>query len=573
MTEEQGVRGYPRHGAARLLAHCLRRYWPLLAGAVAGGTIFQLSTVIFPLCVQYAIDTGIQRGDLAATARWAAVIVGIAVTLVAGLALMQWLVTVAAIRAANELRGALLDRALRLDRRTLARFGRGDLATRGTRDVDLVYTWLAGCASMVTGLVGFAVILVLVADQDGVLAIAGLATVPVLVVLNIVLPRRFAAVNSRLSAAHGARADAVEELLTASAAVRGIGGEGPLVERHALRSAEVTRETVATARVAAWWAAGAPFVPGAATAVGLLVGGHAVIGGSLTVGGLVAFTSWMSMLGVWVGVLTGRFTQLGEAFTAAGRINEVLLVTPAFTDPADPAELPASGTLVADGVAAHGIGPIELTVEPGEFVAVTGPLSSGKSTLLRLLGRWDDPDAGAVRYGGVDLRAARLAEVRRRFVVVAQRPEVVSGTVADNLRLGRPGLTDEELRAACRIAAIDTHFDALPDGYRTEVGERGNTLSGGQLQRLALARAVLHGANVLLLDDITSAVDAATERRILERLRAWASDPAAPRTIVFASHREAVIAAADRRVALPDPRRAGESADRAPSLAIGGTGG
>lgn len=540
----------------RLLIWCLRRRLPLVLGAVVGGTIFQAASVAFPLFVQFAIDDGIHPGDTGATARWAGVIVALSLVLVGGLALMQTLITTASVRTTNEVRSALLDRALRLDRRSLAGFGRGDLVTRGTRDVDVVHAWLFGVASMITGCLGFATILVLIATQDGLLAIVGLATVPVLIVLNIVLPKRFGAANARLSAAHGSRADAVEELLAASAAIRGIGGEGPLLERHTARSATVARETVATARVAATWAAGAPFVPGAATAVGLLVGGQAVIAGSLTIGGLVAFSSWMSMLAVWVGVLTSRFTQLGEAVTAARRINEVLLSTPSVVSPENPRPLPECAPLRVAGVRVLDergtvLGPVDLLAEPGEFVAVTGPIGSGKSLLLRLIARWEDPDEGTVCYGDVDLRRAELTDVRNRIVFVPQRPALVSGTIAENLRIGRPELTDAELRAACRIAAIDEHLAALPDGYDTQVGEQGATLSGGQLQRLALARAVLHGAEVLVLDDVTSAVDAGTERLILDRLRTWSRGNGTARTVVFAGHREAVATAADRVVALP----------------------
>ncbi|MFD2474604.1 ABC transporter ATP-binding protein [Amycolatopsis silviterrae] len=550
MTDTGGTTS-PR-AAVRLLGRCLRAEWKHVLPAIAGGAVFQLSSVVFPLCVENAIDQGINAGDQTATVRWALAVVGAAVTLVAGLALMQWQITVAAVSASNGLRADLLDQGLRTDRRGPARFGRGDLAIRGTRDVDFVQHWMAGFASMVTGLGGFAVILVLIGRLDGLLALVGLATVPLLVALNIVLPKRFAAANNRLAAAHGARADTVEELLSASAAVRGIGGSGPLLDRHAEHSGTVAEETMATARAAANWAATGPFVPGLATAVGLLAGGRAAIDGSLTIGGLVAFTTWMAMLGMWVGVLTDRFTQLGEALTAGRRIAEVLDV-PVAEDRGTP--LPARAALVASGAEARPgpgrtIGPFDFTVGPGEFVALAGPMGSGKSTLLRLLAGWADPDAGTVSYGGTDLRTAAREDVRRRLAFVPQRPGLISGTIRENLMLGRPHLTEEDLRSACVAAAIHDHLVTLPNGYDTETGEGGATLSGGQLQRLALAQAFLHGADVLLLDDVTSAVDAVTERRILAGLREWLA-AGEGRAVVFAGHRGAVAEAADRVVALP----------------------
>ncbi|RJQ82027.1 ABC transporter ATP-binding protein [Pseudonocardiaceae bacterium YIM PH 21723] len=502
------------------------------------GVVYQLSMVLTPLCLQYAIDDGLQKNDLAATAGWAGIIALVACTLVGGVIVMELTITRAATLAINEVRASLLDHALRLDRRTISGFGRGDLATRGTRDMDTLYDWLVGVASLITGLIGFTVMLTLIGTQESMLAIAGLATVPLLLAMNLVLPRKFGKVNDKLAAAHSSRADAVEELLSASVAVRGIGGEGPLVARHAERSAQVTEAAIATAKVGADWAAAGPFIPGMATAVGLLVGGQAVIDGRLTVGGLVAFTSWMGMLGLWVAMLTFRFTQLSEARTAARRVDAVLSAVPAITDPAHPVPLPDRGELRAEGLSVGPLHGIELTVPSGGFLVITGALSSGKSLLLRLLGRWELADEGTVTYGGVDLGAAPLAEVRRRIALVAQRPEVITGTIRDNLSLGRPELSDEDIAEACRIAAFDVPLD-------TAVGERGNTLSGGQLQRLALARALASGAEVLLLDDITSAVDTGTEQVILSGLKQWNG------TIVFASHRDAVIAAADDLLDLP----------------------
>ncbi|WP_411083384.1 ABC transporter ATP-binding protein [Streptomyces sp. cmx-18-6] len=544
----------------RLLTGCLRDRPALAALAVLGGLVYQLALIALPWFIERAVDQGIVREDSSALLRWAVIIVAAGILAALAEMLLGWYSTLLATTQGNRLYIALADRVSRLDTSALTRFGEGDLGMRGTRDVDLVRGWLSGFASFVTGIAGFAVMIVAIMRLDPLLAVLCVLCVPPLVWINTYwFPKRFGAANTRLSAAHGSRADAVEELLSASAAVRGLGGEPALVRRHHERSATVTEHTLATGRVSADWAALSPFVPALAIGAGLGLGGVAVLRGTMSVGGIVAFTSWMSMLVLWVGVITLRVSQLSQATTAARRLQEVLLPRP--TDRAEGAEpLPAAGELTAEGVSHHSGGhailaPVDLTVRPGELIAVTGPTGSGKTTLLRILAGLLPPSTGVVRLGGLPLESADAADVHARIGYVPQRPVTLSGTLADNLRLGAP-YSDDELRRACHTAALDGYLDSAPDGLDTLVGERGSTLSGGQLQRLALARAVLRRPSVLLLDDITSAIDTTTERALLERLRAWSGTTA----VVCATHRSTFIEAADRTLALT-PARTPEADD------------
>ncbi|ARF65775.1 MULTISPECIES: ABC transporter ATP-binding protein [Streptomyces] len=540
----------------RLLTGCLRDRPALVFLAVLGGLVYQLSLIALPWFIERAVDEGIVHDDHSALIRWALVIVGAGILAALAEMVLGWYSTLLATTQGNRLYIALADRVSRLDGRAVARYGEGDLGMRGTRDVDLVRGWLSGVASFVTGVTGFAVMIVAIMRLDPLLALICLLCVPPLVWINTYwFPKRFGAANTALSAAHGSRADAVEELLSASAAVRGLGGEPALVRRHHERSATVTEHTLTTGRVSASWAALSPFVPALAIGAGLGLGGVAVLRGTMTVGGIVAFTGWMSMLVLWVGVITLRISQLSQATTAARRLQDVLLPHP--DDPAPGTEpLPATGDLTAERVG-HSAGgrtvlaPVDLTVRPGELVAVTGPTGSGKTTLLRILAGLVPPGSGTVRYGGRPLPEADPAEIHARLGYVPQRPVTISGTLADNLRLGSAH-TDDELRAACRTAALDDYLDAAPDGLDTVVGERGSTLSGGQLQRLALARAVLRKPPVLLLDDITSAIDTTTEHTLLERLRAWSGTTA----VVCATHRGSFLDAADRTLTLAPARTA-----------------
>ncbi|GAA0469923.1 ABC transporter ATP-binding protein [Paractinoplanes deccanensis] len=519
-----------------------------LTASWIGGLGYQAGLILLPWCLGRALDQGITPGDRSPLLYWAAATLLVSVALTGAEFAMRWWATLAGVRTGNRLLLRLAERVLGWDAVTAHRFSAGDLVTRGTRDVEQITIWLSTVPSLASGMLGFLAVLVVVATLDPMLAIVGLSTVPLLIAVNLWYPKRYEGANAALSAAHGARADAVEDLLSASTAVRGLGGEQVLIERHHEVSATVRDRTLALARIAAGWAANAPFVPWLATAIGVAFGGLAVLDGSFSVGGLVSFASWMTLLGRQVMMLTFRFGQLGDAWTAAGRIETVLTATPEMPERgAD--SLAAGGLLTAEGVtvALDGREPLrlpDLAVREGEFVAVVGPVGTGKTTLLRLLARLADPATGVIRYGGTDLRDAAIGDVRDAITIVGQRPLLLSGTIAENLRLGRAHLTDEQLREACRVAGILEHIESLPEGFATVVGERGSTVSGGQLQRLALARGLLRGAKVLLLDDVTSAVDARTERRILDGLRELGV------TIVFATSRTAVKDLADRVIDL-----------------------
>ncbi|MFE2913394.1 ABC transporter ATP-binding protein [Kitasatospora indigofera] len=546
-----------RRRARALLRGSLRPHRATVAAAMIAAAIRQVALLAVPWCVQKALDEGLRKNDDQALLLWSGATAATALVQFAGLYGWQYWAGFADAKVGADLRARLLRHLSGLDRAALASRGHGDLAMRATRDTDLVREWVHGLAVWVVLATTFVVVLPALAVLDLSLLLVTLGTLPFLVWVNLYFPKRFAAASGELARVHGERADAVADLLQVGTGLRGTGGHRPLVDRHHRASAEVTERTVTAARIEAGWAAVAPFVPRLAVAAGVGIGGLAVLDGRLSLGGLVAFTSWMAIVTLATRVLVDRLLERGQADVAAARIDEALSILPTVTEPeAGRAKaLPAEGALAFAGVTAVRdgrtvLGPFDLEVAHGEFVALRGATGSGKSTLLRLGVRLDDPDAGHVRYGGTDLREARLDEVRARIAYVAQRPVLLSGTVADNLRLGRD-LDDEALREACRTAGIHEQLAAMPDGYDTELGEGGTALSGGQVQRLAIARALLGDPRVLLLDDSTSALDTGTEQLVLDGLRRWA----AGRTVVFATHRSAVLDAADR-VAVVAPRPA-----------------
>lgn len=249
-----------------------------------------------------------------------------------------------------------------------------------------------------------------------------------------------------------------------------------------------------------------------------------------------------------------------RAMAAADRIFSITDRTPVVVEPDEPVVpeswpgLHFAGVTFAYPGRDTAVRHVDLAVEPGAKVAIVGASGSGKSTLARLAVRFWDPDDGRVKLGDTDIARLRLGDLRRTVTVVTQESHLFSGTVADNLRLGRPDATDAELRRAARTAAIDEELAQLPAGYDTEVGEMGLRLSGGQRQRIALARGVLTGSPVLVVDEATSDLDVETEALVLERLRGEVSG----RALVVIAHRLATVVDADEIVVL----EAGEIVER-----------
>jgi ATP-binding cassette subfamily B protein len=259
-----------------------------------------------------------------------------------------------------------------------------------------------------------------------------------------------------------------------------------------------------------------------------------------------------------VGMLLG---QLSRSAASAGRVHEVLATDPAIVDrhgarplPDGPGEVRFEGVRFAYGDLASGARPVldglDLVVRGGEAVALVGATASGKSTVARLIPRFYDVDEGRVCIDGVDVRDARLEDVRRAVGIVFEDTFLFSDTVRNNIAFADPDASDEAVVRAARLAGADEFLQELPDGYGTIVGEHGYSLSGGQRQRIAIARAVIAEPRVLILDDATSSVDPTKEHEIRGALR----EVMEGRTTIIIAHRPATIALADRVVLLDGGR-------------------
>jgi len=295
--------------------------------------------------------------------------------------------------------------------------------------------------------------------------------------------------------------------------------------------------------------------------VGVLwIGARDVRADAMSAGALVQFVIYSVMVAGSVAALSEIWGELQRAAGATERLVDLLNADDAIADPVAPVALPrpVTGAIAFENVTlryptrpeAAALDHVQLTIAPGETVALVGPSGAGKTTIIQALLRFYDPTSGRITLDGHDLRDMTRADFRASMALVPQDPVIFAATARENIRFGRPDASDADVEAAARAAAAHEFISALPKGYDSEVGERGVMLSGGQKQRIAIARAILRDAPVLLLDEATSALDAESERAVQSAVERLAKG----RTTIIVAHRLATVKKADRIVVMDHGR-------------------
>ena len=561
----QIVRGEDRRGRKlRGLLELLRPYRGRTMLMFAALLVATAASLAPPYLAGRAIDSGIRKGDL--NALYVVVVLFVlsaAVTWGATYA-QTYLVNWVGERALQDLRVKLFRHMQRLSVGFYSRNKAGVLISRMTNDVEalnqLVTDSVVTLFQSTLTLIGTAVILVLL---DPGLALVTFLCFPILAVGSLAF--RIASTGAyRLTREKIAWVTAyLQETLSGVRVVRAFGQE----PRHEKRFAELNEDNRAanmkTVYLNAAYFPAVELLSAVATAAILLYGGNQVVSGNgVTIGVLASFVFYLNSFFDPIQQLSQLYTTYQSGMAALDKIFELLDEEPEIVDHADAIELPrVNGEIRFDGVSfAYGSGPdaasalalddVDLVIPPGMTVALVGATGAGKSTFVKLVARFHDPTSGRVLVDGHDLRDVTERSLRSQLGMVPQEGFLFSGTIRDNIAFGRPDASDSDVSDAARAVGADEFIARLPEGYDTEVGERGGHLSAGQRQLVAFARAAIADPRILILDEATSNVDVHTEGRIEAGLRRLL----AGRTAIVIAHRLSTIQGAGRIIVLDHGR-------------------
>ncbi len=526
-----------------------RKYWRLLLLAflcLAATTVFSLA---IPRMLGEGIDTVLGSGERRFL--WVAAGIVLGASALRGLSEYgsRYFREVASQKTSYDIRNALYDQLQSLSFAYYDKAQTGQLMSRGTVDVEAVRMFFG------FGLLGMAEILVMstavsyiLITMDWQLALLTLAFMPAIAWRAVVVSGRLRPIWLKIQQLMGATGTTLEESLTGIRIVKGFSRQKEESQKFSTQATALYDQQINVARLRAFNMPLIVFLVTLPTVLILWYGGRQVIAGSLTIGDLSQFILYLGMLAMPIRHLGMMVNIFSRTVSAGERILEILDTRSPVQEKPNAIKLGhVKGQVSFEDVSfsynsmAPVLNNISFSVKPGELVALLGGSGSGKSTIAHLLCRFYDVSSGRITIDGIDIRDVTLASLRKNVVVVQQDVFLFSATIQDNIAYGAVNADMEQLVAVAKTAYLHDFIQSLPDGYNTWVGERGVTISGGEKQRLAIARTLLLDPSILLLDDSTSSVDAETEHLIRQALDKLIKG----RTTFIITHRLPIIKSAD----------------------------
>ena len=539
-------------------APCVKKYWWAALLSPLTVIIEVLLEVRIPMLMSQIVDTGITNQDLQYVVNMGVQMVAVARCSLAAGALSAWFASIAGMGLGAGLRQGMFDRVQDFAFSNVDRFSTASLVTRLTTDVNRVQmTFMMLIRVCVRAPVMLVSATVLAWQLNGELVTVFLIAIPVLGgMLALIATRAFPRFQVMLEKFDGLNAR-VQETLMAIRVVKAFVRSKFEKEKFEVTNDDLKRASIMAEKILVWNGPLMTLAMYACIVAIVWFGGKLIAFGSMETGQLMSFISYVTQILMSLMMITNTFVMIVMSKASANRICEVLQEMPDISDAqADPALAVPDGSIEMRHVFFRYnqeaekpvLSDISLSIRSGETIGVIGGTGSAKSTLVQMIPRLYEAEEGEVLVGGHNVKDYTLDHLRGAVAMVLQKNVLFSGTIRENLLWGNPEATDEELIEACKAAQAHEFVMAFPDGYETNLGQGGVNVSGGQKQRLCIARALLKNPKILILDDSTSAVDTATDSKIREALRAHRSDT----TTIIIAQRVTSVCEADRIIVLDD---------------------
>ncbi len=521
-----------------------------------------LASLYLPSLNGRIVDEGIAVGDTGMIITLGSQMLMFSIVQIAVTVAATYLAARTASGMARDLRGNVFDRVSSFSAQEVNTFGAPTLISRSTNDVTQVQTvTFMGLSLMITVPIMMIGGIIMALREDAGLAWLMAVAVPLLAICIGLILRKMVPQFGIMQKSVDLVNRVLREQITGVRVVRAFVREDQEEARFSEANTQYTGAALAVGKLMAMVFPIVTMVLNGSSVAVLWFGARRVEDGEMQVGSLIAFMAYLMFVLMSVMMATFMATMIPRAAVSAGRIMEVLSTDTSVVDPVDPAPIPEGPVTVEfDGVEFHYPGAdapvlcdISFVAHPGQMTALIGSTGSGKTTAISLVTRLYDVTSGTVRFNGVDVREAALEDLWSKAGIVPQKPYLFSGTVASNLRYGNPEATDDELWEALRVAQADDFVAAMTGGLDASISQGGTTVSGGQRQRLAIARALVKHPEVYVFDDSFSALDVATDAR----LRAALTSLTATSTVLVVAQRVSTIIAADQIIVLEDGRVVG----------------